>query len=141
MRRSRRISAAVLFAAVALATVATTAKALTGAYWGYNNLSATNPPNATCSYNGRVWPAGFACSGWGNWDISWVDWTSGSGKFIFGFICQSDDSLHGPILNGAGGDVPAFYSTVYYADCPGHYNHAAVGHVGGTYNYLQAGKN
>jgi hypothetical protein len=140
--RSRRRVCVVVVAAVVLATVVSSAKAITGNYWGYNNLSVTNPPAGTCMTNPSYpWPAGFACSGWGNWDQSWVDWTSGSGKFSFGYLCQSDGVFHGRVLNGAGGDVPAFYTAVYYAYCPGHYNKAMVGHDSGTYNYLQAGKN
>jgi len=56
------------------------AKATTHIYWGYNNLTASNPPAGTCPNS----VAGIACSGWGNWDYSQVDWTSGSGYFTFG---------------------------------------------------------
>jgi hypothetical protein len=102
-------------------------------YWGYNNLTSSNPPAGTCP----GWFAGFACSGWGNWDYSQVDWTSGSGTFLFGFICQSDGALHSERIYGDG-DPKGTYTSFYASLCPGHYNKAGVDHFGGTYNYLQA---
>jgi hypothetical protein len=126
-----RVCALVAAATVFLVVFVGSVKATTQVYWGYNNLTASNPPAGTCP----TWPSGFACSGWGNWDYSQVDWTSGSGTFAFGFICQSDGLFYGYVHGD--GDTKTTYSVFYARLCPGHYN-KAVSHLDGTYDYLQA---
>jgi hypothetical protein len=114
--------------------LAGSAQARIGWTWGYNNLSATNPPAHTCSDPDSI--AGIACSGWSNWDYSQVDWNSGSARFVIGFICSSNRLLVGRV-HGAS-EPKTTYTEVYYDWCPGHYNKVAVAHFDGTYNYLQS---
>jgi hypothetical protein len=130
--RQRRWLIGLLVVSLAL-VLAAAAAATTHIYWGYNNLTASNPPAQTCP----GWYAGVACSGWGNWDYSQVDWTSGSARFVFGFVCQSDGLLHYGRVYGDG-DTKTTYTVFYASLCPGHYNKAGVAHYDGTYNYLQA---
>jgi hypothetical protein len=63
-----------------LALLAQLALASTTVYWGYNNLTATNPPAGTCPGS----TAGIACSGFQNWDYSEADWTAGDGAWVLG---------------------------------------------------------
>jgi|SRR5579885_970289 len=129
------------FFALAGATVATAlvlaavAGATTTAYWGYNNLTASNPPAGTCP--GAV--AGIACDGWNNWDYSEADWNSGRSSWTLGFICQSDGLLWGHLYSGS--ETFKTYDQLWSTYCPTHYNRTAVAHVNGgseSYNYLQA---
>jgi hypothetical protein len=126
----QRLAVVVGASIAAVAFVASPASATTTNYWGYNNLTASNPPAGTCP--GSI--AGIACSGWNNWDYSQADWNSGSGSFVLGFICSSDGLLHGRVISG----TPNTYTDLWSSDCPTHYNKAAVAHYSGTYNYLQA---
>jgi hypothetical protein len=119
---------AALVAGVSIAGAATTN------YWGYGNLSASNPGAGTCPGSS----AGVACAGSANWDYSQVGWNSGRSAFSYGFICQSDGLLWGPALSGQ--ESFGTYTALWSSWCPGHYNKAAVAHLsggGGTYNYLQ----
>lgn len=120
---------------VLLAISATAAVASTTNYWGYNNLTASNPPAGTCP--GSV--AGIACSGSNNWDYSQVGWTSGRSSFTVGFICSSNGLLVGRLLSGS--EAFGTYTVLWSNYCSTHYNKAAVAHINGgsqTYNYLQA---
>ena len=128
----QRVAVILAVAALSLVVFPGSAQARTVVYWGYNNLTASNPPAGTCP----TWPAGFACSGFGNWDYSQVDWNSGSGTFIIGFICTADDTLNGRLHGDS--DPKGTYTELWSTWCPGHYNKAAVAHDHGTYNYLQA---
>jgi len=121
------VAALVLWASNALAT--------TVVYWGYNYLTASNPPAGTCP--GAA--SGIACSGWNNWDYSQVDWTSGRSSFTLGFICSSNGLLVGRLMFGT--ESFGTYTVLWSNYCPTHYNRAAVAHIDGgsqTYNYLQA---
>ena len=103
-------------------------------YWGYDNLTANNPPAGTCP--GSV--KGFACSGWDYWDYSQVDWDSGRSAFFFGFVCQSDGLFWGEPMSGQ--ETFKTYTQLWSDYCPSDYNRVAVTHAGGgagTYNYLQ----
>lgn len=119
---------------ISLAIWAPAALATTTNYWGYGNLTASNPTAGTCPNS----VAGIACSGWAEWDYSQVGWNSGRSAFGFGFICQSDGYLWGPLMNGS--ESFGTYTALWSDWCPGHYNKAAVTHLSGgagTYNYLQ----
>jgi hypothetical protein len=104
-------------------------------YFGYANLTASNPPAGTCP--GSI--AGIACSGNANWDYSQTTWNSGEAYFDLGFICSSNGILVG---HSEGGNFDYGKYTVLWSDyCPGHYNRTAIAHLSGatsTYNYLQA---
>ncbi len=130
-----RVGIAVLGALLALSASAT-ALARGDHYWGYDNLSHTNPASGTCPGGA----AGLACTGWNNWDESDADWTSGRANFLVGFICQADGLLWGPI-HGGNGESFALYGAWWSTWCPTHYNRVAVGHYepsyDGSYNYLQ----
>lgn len=130
--------AAILMASVGVAVLAfwvSGAMATTVNYWGYDNLTSSNPPAGTCPGSA----AGIACSGSNNWDYSQVDWTSGRSSFTFGFICSSNGLLIGRLMSGS--EAFNTYTLKWSDACPGHYNKAAVAHVNGgsgSYNYLQA---
>ena len=135
MRRERVLASVAALAVVAMTIVVAGAQAATTVYWGYNNLTASNPPAGTCPGSA----SGIACSGSNNWDFSQVDWTSGRSSFALGFICSSNGLLVGRLMSGS----EAFNTyTVRWSDyCPTHYNRAAVAHLNGgsgSYNYLQA---
>lgn len=111
------------------------ALATTVNYFGYANLTASNPPAGSC-ISGSV--AGLACSGWTDWDYSQAGWNSGQSAWVLGFLCQYDLTVHGRLFNGLEGFNT--YTVQWLDFCPGHYNKAAVGHVNGpygSYNYLQ----
>jgi hypothetical protein len=129
-----RVVALCVTCLVALAVWITPALGTTVNYWGYNNLTANNPPAGTCP--GAI--SGLACSGWSNWDYSQVDWTSGRSAFAFGFICGYDGILWARPMSGQ--EAFQTYTVHWYDYCPTHYNRAAVNHRPngeGTYNYLQ----
>jgi hypothetical protein len=118
-----------------LALASQLALASTTVYWGYNNLTASNPPAGSCPSSA----AGVACSGSQNWDYSEADWNSGNGAWMLGFICQSDGLLHGRVFSG--NEAKKTYDWLWSDSCPTHYNRAAVAHISGgsgTYDYLQA---
>lgn len=129
--------ASVVAVAVAfwLLLVAPSARSAT-AYWGYNNLSATNPSHQCAIHD----VDGFACSGYGNWDYSQDDWQSGNGKFVLGWLCQSDNytAITGTVYGDS--DPKGTYNAYYATYCGGHYNKAATCRWSGpgSYNYLQA---
>jgi len=131
--KGRRIAIPVASMLVALTWILS-AHAATTVYWGYNNLTASNPPANTCPNSA----AGIACSGSNNWDYSQVHWTQGQSRFVVGFICSSDGLLWGRLMFGDEGF--GTYTVLWSTYCPGHYNRAAVAHVdgAGSYNYLQA---
>lgn len=78
----------VLLFSITMASLTQTAYAghVPGHYWGYDNMTSTNPvgggSGAKCWYN---FGAGTACSGWNNWDRSRVDYNSGNATIQFGF--------------------------------------------------------
>ena len=120
---------------LALGVLVPVALATTTNYFGYANLTASNPPANSC---GSPSVAGLACSGWSNWDDSEGDWISGHSGWVLGFVCQSDGLLWGYTFSGY--EAFGTYSTHYSTYCPGHYNRVAVYHFAngnGTYNYLQ----
>jgi hypothetical protein len=125
---------AIVLALVSVGVVPVAAEATTINYWGYGNLTLSNPASGTCPSQ----PSGFPCSGWNNWDYSQVDWNSGQGSFRLGFICQGTGYLTGPQFYGNEG----FQTwTVAWTVCPTHYNRSGVEYITniyGTYDYLQA---
>jgi hypothetical protein len=117
---------------------ATTARATTTNYWGYNNMTKNNPSAGTCSSQG----AGFACSGWNNWDRSQIDWNSGNAVFIFfGFQNCAGCTNYGTQATYA--KTWTLLRTDYnsmYCNCINTYNRATVAYDDGnlsTYAYLQ----
>jgi hypothetical protein len=131
----RRLCLIGVTATAALALAVDAAFGSTTVYWGYNNLTANNPPAGTCP--GAT--SGVACSGWNNWDYSEADWNSGRSTWTLGFWCQSDGRIHGRLFFGY--ETFKTYDMLWSTYCPTHYNKAAVAHVNGgteTYNYLQA---
>jgi len=131
----RRIALIVAVVGLALAVFVPTALATTVNYWGYANLTASNPPAGSC-FSGSI--AGLACSGWSNWDYSQAGWNSGRSAWILGFLCQYDGNVHGRLFYGS--EAFSTYTILWSDWCPGHYNRAVVSHVNGgteTYNYLQ----
>jgi hypothetical protein len=133
---SRRAVLLLAVAGLALAVFVPVALATTTPYWGYNNLTSSNPPANTC-FSGSA--AGIACSGWNNWDYSEADWTSGRSSWTLGLLCQSDGLIHGKLFYGS--ETFKTYDVLWSTYCPTHYNRDAVAHINGgtqTYNYLQA---
>lgn len=129
------VAAVIAFAMIA----ASSAAARSGNYWGFNNLSASNPPaGQACSVAGV---GGWACTGFNNWDQSDADWRGGHGAFVVGFICGDDGLLWGAPHGGYEGF--GVYAAWWSTYCPfTHYNRVAVAHREpspyGSYNYLQA---
>jgi len=132
----RRLWLGAAVAVAALTVGVSAAFGTTVVYWGYNNLTHSNPPAGTCP--GAV--SGIACSGWNNWDYSEADWNSGRSAWTLGFWCQSDGLIHGKLFFG--NETFKTYDQLWSTWCPTHYNKVAVAHVDGgaygTYNYLQA---
>lgn len=62
---------------------AAAASATTTTYWGFNNLTESNPPlNTQCPMDG----SGVACSGFNNWDRSQIQIAGGTGATVqYGF--------------------------------------------------------
>jgi hypothetical protein len=135
VRRRRRFWIVGATFAAALAVSVTAAYATTGTYWGYNNLTSSNPSAGTCT--GAA--AGIACSGWNNWDYSEADWNSGQSSWTLGFLCSSDGLIWGRPFYGT--ETFKVYDVLWSTYCPTHYNKTAVAHINGgpgSYNYLQA---
>lgn len=89
-RRKIKLPAALLVCVTALLLLAAApALATVESYWGYNNMTSTNPAASSTSpyYSVECYgdPAGYACSGFNNWDRSSVDWNSGSAAIAYGF--------------------------------------------------------
>lgn len=130
-----RIATALCVTWIAAAVLASAAWASEYVYWGYNNLTAPNPPAGTCP--GAT--SGIACDGWNYWDYSRVDWNSGRSAFTFGFICSYDGLLWGRVMSGD--ETFKIYDALWSTYCPTHYNRTAVAHLNGgseSYNYLQS---
>ena len=132
-RRALVVAAIVV---LALGVFVPAAFATTTNFFGYANLTASNPAADSC-FSGSE--AGLACSGWANWDYSQADWTSGHSGWILGFLCQADGKVHG--LYRTGFEPFNTYTELWSDDCLlGHYNRAVVAHYpngNGSYNYLQ----
>jgi hypothetical protein len=124
-----------VIAAFSLGAFVPAALATTVNYFGYANLTASNPPASSC-FSGSV--AGLACTGWTQWDYSQADWNSGQSAWALGFLCSADGLVHGRLFSGL--EVFKTYTAQWSDYCPGHYNRVAVEHVHGdygSYNYLQ----
>ena len=132
---SRRALVITVIAVLSLGALVPAALATTVNYFGYANLTASNPPAGSC-ISGST--AGLACSGWTDWDYSQAGWNSGQSAFVLGFLCQADLTVWGRPFSGTEGF--GTYTAQWSTYCPGHYNKAAVGHLNGpygSYNYLQ----
>ncbi len=77
----KRLLLLVTMAAATSLFLSVAARADTKAYWGYNNMTQTNPPAYTCQ--GQY--AGFACSGFNNIDRTQIDYQSGDAFIDLGF--------------------------------------------------------
>jgi hypothetical protein len=81
MTTSRRRQSRLLGVAAAFTLLfPTTALATTVNYWGFNNMTKSNPPAGTCSSE----RAGVACSGWNYWDRSQLAYNSGNATMFWG---------------------------------------------------------
>lgn len=78
-----RRSIAFVILCAALLVIPAGADATTVNYWGFNNLSGSNPPAGSCSF--FTFPSGYVCSGWNYWDRSQVQNNSG-GQINLGFV-------------------------------------------------------
>jgi hypothetical protein len=116
-----------------LAVFATPASATETPYFGYDNMTASNPPAGSCPGFG----SGRDCIGWNWWDYSRIDRNSGSATIGMGFTYDNNPGViqYIPIPFD-----PGVYTVVWNDSRfsnPTHYNRAACLHVGGTYSYLQ----
>jgi hypothetical protein len=80
MPRSSWTTALIAPIATFILLSAATASATTVNYWGYNNMTKSNPPSGTCSSE----RAGVACSGWNYWDRSQIAYNSGNAVILYG---------------------------------------------------------
>jgi hypothetical protein len=113
------------------------ASATTNNYWGYNNISSTNPPAGTCTIDGSAWPAGFACSGWNYWDYSQIDRASSSGGEVrFGFRFTSIDAMIFANTT-TGGTYTRKWDDPIFSPYQTHYNRAMCSYGGGNRTYVQ----
>lgn len=116
--------------------VSVSAYATTTIYWGYNNLTQSNPPLGTCSGNGP----GVACSGFNNWDRSQIQIAGGTGAIVsFGF-----QNCAGCVLYGASGKPLGTYTLIrneynsVHGGVINPYNRTMCGYGGdGSASYVQ----
>jgi hypothetical protein len=138
----RRLSFCLLLVALVGTTLlfSSTAAATTTPYWGYNNMTQTNPPAGTCP----SWLAGTACSGWNNWDRSQIQITSGTTDITYGFINCTGCLIHGfpTCCVGIHTLIRSDYNDAYCAiyGCVNTYNTCIASHSrhDSGYAYLQA---
>jgi hypothetical protein len=107
-------------------------------YWGYNNMTKSNPPSGTCSSE----RAGFACSGWNYWDRSQIAYNSGDAVIFWGMENCAGCALRGYTALSPG--VGTFIRTQWNQDNPDFpvnpYNRAVCVFADGsrnTYAYVQ----
>ncbi len=135
-RSASRLVFAIVSTVVFAAAIAGSSWAGTSDYWGFNNLSSSNPGAGTACAVAEV--GGWACTGFNYWDQSDADWRNYRGYFKVGFICESDGYLWGP--EHGGNESYGVYGAWWSTWCPTHYNRVAVAHLPGDsgQNYLQA---
>jgi hypothetical protein len=119
---------------MALAVFTSAASATTDNFFGYDNLTSSNPPSGSCS----GFSAGRDCAGWNYWDYSQIDRNSGSATIGMGFDYDDSQTLiyYIPIPFDAG-TYTVVWNDSRLSSNPTHYNRAACLHVGGTYAYVQ----
>jgi len=127
-----------LLAVLAVLIAAAAASATTTTYWGFNNLTSSNPPSGTCTGNG----AGVACAGFNYWDRSQIEIAGGTGAIVsYGF-----QNCAGCVLLGESGQPLGTYTLIRttYNSTHGHnpvnaYNRTtcAFGNVYGSASYVQ----
>lgn len=134
-----RFRALIVLAAciIAAGTFAATAAAVTHVYFGYNNLTASNPSQPNC--NGIFsFFSGYACFGKNYNDYTQVDWTSGRSDFRLGFTTCYGCGYENRLISG--NENFGTY-TVRWSQFPvSHYNYSVCSHSEGgpgSYNYLQ----
>ena len=131
--RKRAVSTVV--ALLAAACSATPAYAEQENFFGFDNLTSSNPPSQSCTGFG----AGRDCvQGWNFWDYSQIERNSGSATIGLGFIYNDNHSVirYVPIPFNAGTYTKIWSDTQIWGN-PTHYNKPACLHVDGTYAYLQ----
>jgi len=119
---------------IAALVVAATAAATTDNYFGFDNLTSSNPPSGACSGFG----AGRDCvSGWNFWDYTQIQRNSGSATIGMGFIWNGNHSQinYVPIPFDAG-TYTRIWSDGDFSNQT-HYNKPACLYLNGTYSYLQ----
>jgi hypothetical protein len=139
MGRSRRRQSGLVAAIAALTLLfPATAFATTVNYWGYNNMTKSNPPSGTCSSE----RAGVACSGWNYWDRSQIAYNSGNAVILYGMENCAACAWRGYTALSPG--VGTFIRTQWNQDNPDFpvnaYNRALCAFADGslnTYAYIQ----
>lgn len=74
------------------------AGATTNIYWGYNNMTISNPPSGTCLSQG----AGVACAGFNNWDRTQVGYDNGDASIGYEFQNCAGCAFRGYLATSAG---------------------------------------
>jgi hypothetical protein len=136
LRRRRVASIAVALGGALF--FASTASATTTNYWGYNNMTSSNPSAGSGACPGNA-IAGIACSGWNYWDRSQIDYNSGSATIRFAMNNPGSADYFGNLATYA--KVWTLIRTDWNAAHPnltiGPYNRAACLWISGTYAYIQ----
>ena len=117
--------------------MAPSASATTTPYWGYNYISSTNPPVGTCSVDGVVYAAGYACSGWNYWDYSQIDRASSSGGHVVVGFRFTGTSFIGGNDTTTGGTYTIKWNDPIFGTAATHCNRAACFYFGGNKTYVQ----
>lgn len=131
--------AACLLAALLFASSSASAGVVYTTYWGYNNLSRTNPPAGTCNGQG----AAIACSGFNNTpphDTSFLAHQSGSAYVDIGFQNCIGCALYGQVTDSTPGNYETTYPVVkFFYPNLGPYNRVYCAHYTdmNTYAYAQ----
>lgn len=137
LAKTIRLALAVAGATLTIAVAAPLAGATTHIYFGFNNLTASNPSSPNC--NGVYsFLSGYACYGLNNNDYNQVEWTSGRSSFRFGFVTCYGCVIQSRLMNG--NEQFSTYTVLWSQFPVAHYNYAVCFHVDGgtnTYNYLQ----
>lgn len=127
-------------AAVLACGAAATAHASYTPYWGYNNLTRTNPPAGTCPGQG----AAFACSGFNDTpphDSSALEYSSGDAQVEYGYQNCAGCTRFAFLANSGPGhyEVPWFTVLDYYPNLNTNYNRLYCAHYTNqnTYAYIQ----
>lgn len=137
LRSCKRWSLALLLMACFAGSVSTGALAAQHNYFGFDNLTASNPSAPNC---GGVFNflSGYACYGLNYNDYNQVQWNSGRSAFRFGFTSCYGCGYENRLMSGS--EAFSTYTVIWSQFTVAHYNYAVCSHTDGgsnTYNYLQ----